>query len=361
MADLSYFSHPELQAYLLKGGKKTEQCKKLGSGAFGVVEEIIVQGTLCAGKMIHETLLDPHAQGVEHVLEKYEQECRIMSSIRHPNIVQFLGLCILKECSKYPVLVMERLAMSLEDLLHNHKDRVLPLSLKISILSDTAKGIAYLHEHNPQIIHRDVTSRNVLLTLDMHAKIADLGNARMIDPSTVHKTLSQVPGTAAYMPPETIHYRPQYDATIDIFSYSHLSLYTVIQQFPTELLPPTYIDKVSNKLCARSEVERREMYLEKLHEMIGRDHCMTKIIIQGLDNDAKKRPSAVQVLDCLKSQKFQARDLYSQYQGLSTLDMMMMLGGTLELPKAKEYLAIPTRCQEIKVSYVVKILFVVVF
>ena len=105
-----------------------------------------------------------------------------MASIRHPNIVQFLGLHKFPNCS-YPTLVMERLAMSLEDLLIDvkRKRENLPFSLKVSILSDTAKGLVYPHNHDPQIIHQDLTSQNILLNLELQAKITDLGNALIID------------------------------------------------------------------------------------------------------------------------------------------------------------------------------------
>ena len=146
----------------------------------------------------------------------------------------------------------------LEDLLNEAIGRreELPLSLKVSILTDVAKGLVYLHNHSPQIIHRDLTSRNVLLTLDMQAKITDLGNALIIDSDTVAQTMTQTPGTAVYMPPEATQYQAKYDSSIDMFSYGHLALYTAIQQFPKDILPPTFKDEVTKLLSARSEIQR---------------------------------------------------------------------------------------------------------
>ena len=164
---------------------------------------------------------------------------------------------MLPNCT-YPTLVMEQLAMSLEDLLNEAIGRKeeLPLSLKISILTDVAKGLVYLHNHSPQIIHRDLTSRNVLLTLDMQAKITDLGNALIIDSDTVAQTMTQTPGTAVYMPPEATQYQAKYDSSIDMFSYGHLALYTAIQQFPKDILPRTFKDEVTKLLSARTEIQR---------------------------------------------------------------------------------------------------------
>ena len=186
---------PELEPYILKGVRKTTDCRRLGNGSFGVVDELYVQGTLCAAKQLHESLLDPRTQGVDRVISRFVEECRIMASVRHPNIVQFLGLHIFPNRS-YPTLVMEQLAMSLEDLLSeaDKKKELLPLSLKVSILSDAAKGLVYLHNHKPQIIHRDLTSRNVLLNLAMQAKITDC--LLYTSPSPRDATLSRMPSSA---------------------------------------------------------------------------------------------------------------------------------------------------------------------
>ena len=129
---------------------------------------------------------------------------------------------------------MELLAISLEDLLIDIKRNRegLPFSLKVLFLvSDTAKGLVYLYNHDPQIIHRDLTSRNILLSLELQAKITDLGNALIIDSQTVAQTMTTAPGASVYMPPEAIQSQAKYDFTIDMFSYGILALYTTTESF----------------------------------------------------------------------------------------------------------------------------------
>ena len=75
-----------------------------------------MKSLLCAGKKIHEVLLDVGNVGVKDIAAKYVQECQLMSDLRHPNIALFLGVCFLPNC-QLPVLVMERLDGSLDDLL----------------------------------------------------------------------------------------------------------------------------------------------------------------------------------------------------------------------------------------------------
>ena len=125
-----------------------------------------------------------------------------MSTLRHPNIVQFLGVAFFPG-SRLPALVMERLLTSLHDLLDPELDpppppdapkRFLPLSLKCSILQNVANGLAFLHERSPPIIHRDLSARNVLLNSEMVAKIVDLGVARIAPRMRAAATMTKGPG-----------------------------------------------------------------------------------------------------------------------------------------------------------------------
>ena len=186
------------------------------------------QHHVCASKKLHEALLNVENEGVPKMIHKYLQECQLMSSFHHPNITQFLGLCFLPDIS-LPLLVMERLETSLDDLLEHMPN--LPLSLKRSVLEDVASGLLYLHKRQTPIIHRDLTSKNVLLTSSLVAKITDMGNSRIVNmrPGQMARTLTEFPGTLVYMPPEALDDRHQYGPSLDVFSFGHLALYTMIQ------------------------------------------------------------------------------------------------------------------------------------
>ena len=75
----------------LHGVQSTE--KEIGRGSFGRVFEVNYEGTLCAAKEIHAILLN-YAQGYEHerIRNNFLRECRIWSTLRHPCVVQFLGI-----------------------------------------------------------------------------------------------------------------------------------------------------------------------------------------------------------------------------------------------------------------------------
>lgn len=190
--------------------------------------QVNIDGLICAGKKIYEALLEAGNIGVENMAEKYVRECQLMSSLRHPNISQFLGLCFLPN-SQLPLLVMERLEGNLDDLLETVPN--IPMVLKRSILEDVARGLHYLHKHTPQVIHRDLTAKNVLLTSSFVAKVTDFGNSRIVsmDPGQLVRTLTRQPGTLLYMPPEAIVTTSRYGPSLDIFSFGHLALFTLTQ------------------------------------------------------------------------------------------------------------------------------------
>ncbi len=177
---------------------------------------------------MHELLLDPGNEGVQETVKRYQQECELMASLRHPNITQFLGLCFLDR-SELPLLVMERLVMNVDDLLECAPN--IPFPVKISILTDTGSGLVYLHSRGPPIVHRDLTARNILLTSALTAKITDMGNSRMVTlkPTQLVQTLSKNPGTTVYMPPEALSENHRYGPSLEVFSFGHLALFVLTQ------------------------------------------------------------------------------------------------------------------------------------
>ena len=275
---------------------------------------------LYAGKKIHDILFESSPIEQQHISATFARECQMLSSLRHPHVVQFIGLCFLPG-SMLPVMVMEYLPTSLDDCISTRENCV-PLSLKRSILHDTARGLAYLHGQEKPIIHRDLSAKNVLLNSNMQAKIADLGVARTVDirPGQFAATMTAGPGTLAYMPPEAMGTRPKYDTSLDIFSFGVLTLYTITQTFP-EAESPTAVDG-KGKVVALTEVQRRSAYFQTLEGELGRDHSFERLINNCLENNPEMRPSSRQVLQQLEELKAHIPDPYGD---LNRLEMMQRL------------------------------------
>ncbi|MCG8624464.1 MAG: protein kinase, partial [Proteobacteria bacterium] len=98
-----------LEPYKLTGIRVTG--RKLGRGSYATVLELEYKGLKCAGKKIHEDL-QGQGGGLTYAVNRFETECCLLNQMRHPNIVQFLGVYFQQE-EQIPILVMEFLPTNL--------------------------------------------------------------------------------------------------------------------------------------------------------------------------------------------------------------------------------------------------------
>ena len=186
-------------------------------------------------------------------ITKLYGELLILKKIDHPNIVQSVGITF--DADRSPIVLMECMKITLQEYLLNEHPTA-PLVKKAKLLHDVAKGLQFLHSHTPTIIHRDLTANNVLLDASFSvAKISDFGNARLLELTSGCTPLSSQPGTLHYMPPEAFD-GEDYDSSLDVFSFGHLMLFTILQEIPGRLLGATYVDHSGTQ--GRSEIERRK-------------------------------------------------------------------------------------------------------
>ena len=315
-------NNPDLRPFVLSNVRFTGT--RIGAGAYGSVEEVKITGAICAAKKIHDIFQDSSDIPVAEIRKastQFVRECQLMCTLRHPHIVQFLGVCF-SSGSRLPALVMERLLTSLHDLLdpktdpppaHDAPKPFFPLSLKCSILHNVASGLAYLHERTPPIIHRDLSARNVLLTSGMVAKIADLGMARISPRMRAAATMTKAPGAGIYMPPEALEAksneekeRSKYDASIDIFSFGVVAIFTLSQTFPCNLLAPNYRDE-RRRIVGRSELERRNQYMQLIYSQLREHHPLLQMIERCLEFP-EDRPGICEVLGLLEEGRGEERD-----------------------------------------------------
>ena len=268
---------------------------ELGSGTYGSVIEVDSRGETLAGKKFKK--ISPTQ--MQTTIDRLCGEVILLMQIHHSNIVESKGVCFLVN-HPLPVLLMERMMSSLHAYLLDPANIAMQLSCKCSILCDVACGLDYLHHHVPVIIHRDLTATNVLLDLKLNAKICDFGNSRLmdLDPEATPETFTSLPGTLVYMPPEAQGRHTKYDPSLDVFSFGHLALFTVIQSSIT-VLPSTYNDDTG--LLARSELKRRSESISKTEQMLGAKHKLILVIKQCLHNVPAQRPRTKDLLEEFKS------------------------------------------------------------
>ena len=226
----------------------------------------------CAGKNLHEVFIEAGNDGGDEVVHKYLQECQLMSILRHPNIIQFFDLCFLPG-TQLPLLVMERLMTSLDDLLEHRTNQ---LSHKCSVLEDVASALLYLHKMQP-VIRRDLTAYNVLLTSSLVTKISEMGNSHIIDMKggQIARTLSKLPDTFSldmYMLPEALDDRHRYGPSLDVFSYGHLELVEAHQCVLYPNLVQLCLQNIPNQRPSIDELlatpQRMMVELERDYDMV---------------------------------------------------------------------------------------------
>ena len=265
----------------------------IGHGAYANVLELEYVGLRCAGKKIHDMLLKQGSN--TYPVRRFEEECSLLSQVRHPNIVQFLGICF-PEDSPAPILVLEFLPLNLTSCIEQYG--ILSKEVSYSIFHDVAVGLCYLHSHIPPIIHRDLSSNNVLLASNMTAKISDLGVARILNLNPLETSrMTQAPGTPAYMPPEVMTADPIYNESVDEFSYGILMIHVLSGKWPEPQSGPVITQ--SGKLIPVSEAERREKFLQ----IIGKDHPLMELILKCLNNDPQLRAHADKLVQQLSEMK----------------------------------------------------------
>lgn len=281
----SQASFSEFDSFKLSGVRVTSNI--LGRGSYATVLELKYKEQKCAGKKVHDVLL---AQGTEtYPLRRFEEECRLLSKVRHPNIVQFLGVYFQKN-SRVPILVLEFLPTNLTTCIEQHG--ILLNEISFSILYDVASGLHYLHSQMPLIVHRDLSANNILLTSDLTvAKISDLGVARILNKTPFRSSkLTGTPGTPPYMPPEVMGANPVYDKTVDNFSYGVLMIHMFSGRLPEPQVGPIRME--GDKMIPVSEAERREVFLQE----IAGDNPLIQLIQRCISNNPQLRPATEEIV-----------------------------------------------------------------
>jgi len=189
--------------------------EKLGEGTFGTVHSCSFKATPCAVKQLREDK-ESSVQLLADMLREHDA----MMGLRHPNVVLMLGIAT--DHVRRVGIVLELLEISLLELLHGTAEykeyRTWHASL-LSIASDVAKGVAYLHFNN--VLHGNLKPGNVLLSDSWVAKVADFGSSANGKPGSATEG-EGIHGTPSYMAPEVARGENKQTAAVDVWSFGCL-------------------------------------------------------------------------------------------------------------------------------------------
>lgn len=294
--------------YIIEGIDVIED-RKLGEGAYGIVKLAKYHGLTVAVKKLLPSFfpvgvdmkqLDEEAQ---IILESFFNECNKLSRIRHPNVVQLLGVTMDQE-TRLPSIVMELMHESLTQLLR--RTTSLPLYHEINICHDIAKALAYLHNgFAPPMVHRDLSSNNILISKDYHAKVTDLGVSKFEASSFFQRMANTpAPGTMAYMAPEVRKAPADCSPAMDVFAFG-----VIVVQIHTHKFPSPGAEQEKSKFGlpkAVPEVERRHNHIK----LLGRNYTLKPLAVDCIKNSSKSRPNALDV--CSELTRIQGTEAYEE-------------------------------------------------
>ena len=267
----------------------------LGRGSYGKVLEVDWHGTICAAKNVHDIFLEGvSAAESRRVISDFEREFQTWSQLRHPNVVQLLGVYF-KKGSSAPTLVLEKMDCTLSGYLERHSKEAFPIPHKVSVLRQVAQALSYLHNQNPPLVHHDLSTNNILLCeWSFQAKITDFGMTRPISVAALTRR-SSIKGTLAFMAPEALREPPRYDVKLDVFSYGNVIIAILTHQWPTPDVPNRY---EGEQLVALTEFQRREHHITSLSKD-DKTHFLA-IIQSSLDNRPHRRPASSELVATVK-------------------------------------------------------------
>ncbi|XP_064405351.1 probable serine/threonine-protein kinase kinY [Halichondria panicea] len=297
----------------------------LGTGSYGAVCKAKCDQLLCAAKLLYPVLFqmavpDPGKEH-RHPFRRFETECAFLKRINHPNIVQYLGTYRDPDTNA-PVLLMELMDESLTHFLESSPGDI-PYHIQVNLSYDITQALAFLHSNG--IIHRDLSSNNVLLIAGTRAKLTDFGMSKFMDINTTRlATMTTCPGTPAFMSPEALNEPPVYTEKLDTFSFGVLLVQTITRKFPkptdrfdtVQLPDPRSPSRTVEAKLPISELIRREAHMS----LIEPTHPLLLIAHHCLEDRDVERPSSQQLCQTLDALK-----RTPQYQESSQKDLDQML------------------------------------
>ncbi|OQS05006.1 kinase [Thraustotheca clavata] len=241
-----------------------DRTRQISKGAFGEVWLGTCEGQIIAIKCLIESRRSSQAE-----IENFAEEIRLMASFSHPNIVQFIAfawdnlqhLCFMTEYMANGDL-MSFLDKNVQLTWSEHE--------KIKIARGIANGLAYLHGHNPKIIHRDLKSKNVLMAQNCVAKLTDFGISRERQDDTMTAGI----GTFFWTAPEVLT-GVHYNEKADIYSFGCVLVEMDTRKSPFHDMKgapqPLMIQRITKGGLRPKLSEKRPAWLQTLFQELQRN------------------------------------------------------------------------------------------
>ncbi|KAF8013057.1 hypothetical protein BT93_I1046 [Corymbia citriodora subsp. variegata] len=232
--------------------------------------------------------------------QSFRNEVKLLTEIRHRSIIKLYGFCLHRRCMFLVYEYMERgsLFCALRDVVEAME---LDWSKRLNIVWDMAHALSYLHHDCAQsIVHRDISSNNILLDNQMHAFLLDFGTARLLEPNFSSNLTANIVGTCGYMAPE-LAYTLVINEKCDVYSFGVIAMETIMGEHP------------GNIILMLSTLFQDDIMLHQILDPrlpIPRQNSVTRSIVlivslalACLSGDPKSRPTMKQVSEAFLAPK----------------------------------------------------------
>ena len=232
-------------------------------------------------------------------LNEYRKEALMMASLHSNYIVTLKGVC--RSSTSYTLVMEYMCGGSLTQVLRGPE--MLPWSERHNIASDVAKGLAFLHNREPMIIHRDVKSHNILLTEHKHAKLADFGLAMEVPVESssskygMHADVKMV-GSLPWMAPEC--FELQYSSKSDMYAYGMVLWEIVSRKRPYDDIKSEKEIYAMVQDGQREEIPDQMTQLESGNPTAKTPESIKDFIRLCWFHDTAKRPSADEAVEAFR-------------------------------------------------------------
>jgi Leucine-rich repeat (LRR) protein len=279
---------------LVRSTNNFDEANIIGCGGFGLVYKAnLPDGTNAAVKRL--------SGDCGQMEREFRAEVEALSQAQHENLVMLRGYCLYGNDRLLVYSYMEN--GSLDYWLHERSDagHMLKWESRLRIAQGSARGLAYLHKDcEPNIIHRDVKSSNILLNENFDACLADFGLARLIQPYDTHVTTDLV-GTLGYIPPE---YSQSVIATPkgDVFSFGVVLLELLTGRRPVDASKAKGSrDLVSWVLQTKSEKKEEQIFDRLIWSKVHEKQLLSVLetACKCISTDPRLRPSIEEVVSWL--------------------------------------------------------------
>ncbi|KAL8545973.1 hypothetical protein ACS0TY_005909 [Phlomoides rotata] len=259
----------------------------IGTGGYGSVYRAeLPSGRVVAVKKLHRF------EGENPTFDMcFRNEAKVLSQIRHRNIVKLFGFCLHNRCMFLVYDYMERGSL-LCILMDAAEAMELDWMKRVNVVKGIADALSYMHHDcTPPIIHRDISSSNILLNSKLESYVSDFGTARLLDPDSSNQTL--LVGTRGYIAPE-LAYTMVVTEKCDVYSFGVVALETMFGNHPGDFLSSIFSTRCCENMMLHDLLDKRLPSPD--FGRVSRDVVrVVKIALSCTRVDPMTRPSMLQV------------------------------------------------------------------